>query len=383
MAEAEIDHNFCSSTILKWKGLWSENNCLTGENGKILAAFPISRCVILEAGSGQIKQMGAEAAANQSSGSSSHNGLNNAVGVPAHPNSRRLMAKMYRLNQILDYLDLENHIYSEAFWKAGLVPNQPKFCILLGKKFPERHSKLQLERVDKFALDIMNDSAKVYLQSLEPWIQPGCVGRGFVGYLGNKVSRIHFDKHANTLDESLLCVPSLNICRILWLGDLNYQIVLHYRLAKALIGMQNWRQLLKKDELQIKQRHGRVFDGWKERKISLPIHREGFVLLYQTSITRTPKNIKTGKSNSSHLFPTNHAVSAKGIQTTCQMYPVSTSHSKPGGSYFHMLGHPLCTSNKQEREQLSHIIPCSTFSKKKLRRLSVLESLRHVHSIFR
>lgn len=59
-----------------------------------------------------------------------------------------LMSKLYRLNQILDYPDSVGHVYSEAFWKAGVFPNYPKIGILLDKKFPEHHSKLQLERVE-------------------------------------------------------------------------------------------------------------------------------------------------------------------------------------------------------------------------------------------
>lgn len=58
-----------------------------------------------------------------------------------------LMAKMYRLNQILDYPDPVAHMFSDAFWKAGIFPNHPKLCILLSKKFPDHYSKLQLERV--------------------------------------------------------------------------------------------------------------------------------------------------------------------------------------------------------------------------------------------
>ncbi|KAK4440346.1 protein NAP1 [Sesamum alatum] len=114
---------------------------------------------------------GAEGPATQNSSSSSQKGLNMQWVYQLTHVAEGLMAKMYRLNQILDYPDLVNHIYSETFWKAGLFPNHPKICILLEKKFPEHHSKLQLERVDKFALDAMNDSAEVHLQSLEPWIQ--------------------------------------------------------------------------------------------------------------------------------------------------------------------------------------------------------------------
>ncbi|XP_042021312.1 protein NAP1-like isoform X1 [Salvia splendens] len=114
---------------------------------------------------------GAEGVTSQSASSSSQKGLNMQWVYQLTHVAEGLMAKMYRLNQILDYPDLVNHAYSEAFWKAGLFPNQPKICILLEKKFPEHHSKLQLERADKLALDAMYDSAEVHLQSMEPWIQ--------------------------------------------------------------------------------------------------------------------------------------------------------------------------------------------------------------------
>ncbi|KAK4487999.1 hypothetical protein RD792_003738 [Penstemon davidsonii] len=114
---------------------------------------------------------GAEGVANQSSSGSSQKGLNMQWLYQLTLVAEGLMAKMYRLNQILDYPDLVSHIYSDAFWKAGVFPNHPKICILLEKKFPEHHSKLLLERVDKIALDAMNDNAEVHLQSLEPWIQ--------------------------------------------------------------------------------------------------------------------------------------------------------------------------------------------------------------------
>nr|KAJ0223281.1 hypothetical protein LSAT_V11C200073020 [Lactuca sativa] len=101
----------------------------------------------------------------------SHKGLNVQWVYQLTQVAQGLMAKIYRLNQILDYPDSVNHVFSEAFWKAGVFPNCPKICILLSKKFPEHHSKLQLERVDKVALDALNDQAEVHLQSLEPWIQ--------------------------------------------------------------------------------------------------------------------------------------------------------------------------------------------------------------------
>ncbi|KAJ4975907.1 hypothetical protein NE237_001013 [Protea cynaroides] len=81
-----------------------------------------------------------------------------------------LLTKMYRLNQILDYPDSVSHVFSDAFWKAGVFPNHPRICVLVSKKFPEHPNKLQIERADKMALDALQNNAEVNLQSLEPWV---------------------------------------------------------------------------------------------------------------------------------------------------------------------------------------------------------------------
>lgn len=91
------------------------------------------------------KNAGSEGAVQSSGGA--HKGLNMQWLYQLTAVAEGLMAKMYRLNQILDYPDSVGNVFSEAFWKAGLFPNHPKICILLSKKFPEHHSKLQLERV--------------------------------------------------------------------------------------------------------------------------------------------------------------------------------------------------------------------------------------------
>ncbi|PKI70133.1 hypothetical protein CRG98_009465, partial [Punica granatum] len=103
--------------------------------------------------------------------SGSHKGLNMQWVVQLNEVAEGLMAKMYRLNQILDYPDPLSNMYSESFWKSGIFPSHPRICLLLAKKFPEHFSKLQLERVDKVAWDALHDSAELHLQSLEPWIQ--------------------------------------------------------------------------------------------------------------------------------------------------------------------------------------------------------------------
>ncbi|KAI9381541.1 hypothetical protein POPTR_015G124500v4 [Populus trichocarpa] len=107
----------------------------------------------------------------QSSCGGYHKGLNLGWVVQLTEVAEGLMAKMYRLNQILDCPDPVGQVFSEAFWKAGVLPNYPRICLLLSKNFPEHFSKLQLERVDKVALDALNDGTEVHLQSLEPWFQ--------------------------------------------------------------------------------------------------------------------------------------------------------------------------------------------------------------------
>ncbi|KZV28615.1 hypothetical protein F511_33826 [Dorcoceras hygrometricum] len=120
---------------------------------------------------GSRNKNGDESTTPQSSSGSSLKGFNMQWVYQLTHVAEGLMSKLYWLNQILDYPDSVGHGYSEAFWKAGVFPNHPKIGVLLDKKFPEHHSKLQLERVDKFALDSMCDSAELHLQSLEPWIQ--------------------------------------------------------------------------------------------------------------------------------------------------------------------------------------------------------------------
>ncbi|GMI73809.1 hypothetical protein like AT3G63240 [Hibiscus trionum] len=136
-----------------------------------------------------------------------------------------------------------------------------------------------------------------------------CVGRGLMGYLGNKGSiSISMSLHQTSFcfvcshltsgqkegDELRRNSDVMEILRktrfptvhgigdenspqtilehdrIIWLGDLNYRIALSYRSAKALVEMRNWRVLLENDQLRIEQRRGRVFEGWSEGKIYFP-----------------------------------------------------------------------------------------------------------------
>ncbi|KAG2545298.1 hypothetical protein PVAP13_9KG423365 [Panicum virgatum] len=140
-------------------------------------------------------------------------------------------------------------------------------------------------------------------------LKVSCVGRGLMGYLGNKGSiSISMSLHHTTFcficchltsgekegDELRRNSDVMEILRktrfpqvrgagyvkspetilehdrIIWLGDLNYRIALSYCSAKALVEMHNWKQLLEKDQLRIERRCGRVFHGWKEGRIYFP-----------------------------------------------------------------------------------------------------------------
>ncbi|XP_064961855.1 type IV inositol polyphosphate 5-phosphatase 7-like [Musa acuminata AAA Group] len=140
-------------------------------------------------------------------------------------------------------------------------------------------------------------------------LKVSCVGRGLMGYLGNKGSisismsfhRTSFcficshltsgQKEGDELRRNSDVMEILRktrfprvhrVCdekspetildhdRIIWLGDLNYRIALSYQSAKALVEMHNWRALLEKDQLRIERRCGRVFEGWKEGRIFFP-----------------------------------------------------------------------------------------------------------------
>ncbi|CAE6081831.1 unnamed protein product [Arabidopsis arenosa] len=140
-------------------------------------------------------------------------------------------------------------------------------------------------------------------------LKVSCVGRGLMGYLGNKGS-ISISMSVHQTSFCFVCshltsgqkegdelrrnsdvleilrktrFPRVNNAgddkspqtilehdRVIWLGDLNYRIALSYRSAKALVEMRNWSALLEKDQLRIEQRKGCVFEGWNEGTIYFP-----------------------------------------------------------------------------------------------------------------
>ncbi|KAI3499867.1 hypothetical protein L1887_35681 [Cichorium endivia] len=134
-----------------------------------------------------------------------------------------------------------------------------------------------------------------------------CVGRGIMGYLGNKgCISISFTLHRTSFcfacthlaagekegDETKRNLDVMEILRhshfpsncrnpvrhsperiiehdrIMWLGDLNYRLSLSYEEAKILLDDCDWDSLLEYDQLINEREAGRVFNGWNEGNIS-------------------------------------------------------------------------------------------------------------------
>lgn len=174
------------------------------------------------------------------------------------------------------------------------MPGQSSYCLVASKQM-----------VGVFLTVWVRSELREHVRNLKV----SCVGRGLMGYLGNKgsvsVSMLlhqtsfcfvctHLTSGEKEGDELRRNSDFMEIIkktrfppvqgikdekspetilehdRIIWLGDLNYRIALSYRSAKALVEMQNWRALLEKDQLRIEQRRGRVFQGWNEGRIYFP-----------------------------------------------------------------------------------------------------------------
>lgn len=138
-------------------------------------------------------------------------------------------------------------------------------------------------------------------------LKVSCVGRGLMGYLGNKGSiSMSMSLHQTSFcfvcshltsgekegDEIRRNYDVLEILkrtnfpqirkssaektpesilehdRVIWLGDLNYRIALCHGDTIALVEKNDWKALLEKDQLLIEQKEGHVFKGWNEGQIN-------------------------------------------------------------------------------------------------------------------
>ncbi|KAL9264946.1 Type IV inositol polyphosphate 5-phosphatase 6-like protein [Drosera capensis] len=178
--------------------------------------------------------------------------------------------------------------------EGHIPPRQSRYCLVVNKQM-----------VGIFLMVWVRKDLRDHVRN----VKVSCVGRGLMGYLGNKgsisVSMLlhqtsfcfvccHLTSGQKDGDELRRNSDVMEILkktrfpriremdddkapesivehdRIIWLGDLNYRIALSYRSVKALVEMQNWRALLERDQLRIEQKKGCVFAGWSEGNIYFP-----------------------------------------------------------------------------------------------------------------
>ncbi|ONK67842.1 uncharacterized protein A4U43_C05F4350 [Asparagus officinalis] len=142
-------------------------------------------------------------------------------------------------------------------------------------------------------------------------LKVSCVGRGIMGYMGNKGSIsismaiketafcfvcTHLTSGEKEGDEQRRNSDVMEILKrtrfpptnrfsrpfsfspdtildhdkIIWLGDLNYRLATACSETRELLQKNDWQALLEKDQLRIEQRAGRVFEGWEEGRIHFP-----------------------------------------------------------------------------------------------------------------
>ncbi|KAM3688949.1 hypothetical protein ACJW31_09G009500 [Castanea mollissima] len=141
-------------------------------------------------------------------------------------------------------------------------------------------------------------------------LKVSCVGRGIMGYLGNKGSisismtlyqttfcfvcthltsgekdgdearrnsdvveilkKTRFSHSSRGPEQPIPPDTILEHDKIIWLGDLNYRLAVGCGNMHDLLRKHDWEALLEKDQLRIEQRAGRVFNGWEEGRIYFP-----------------------------------------------------------------------------------------------------------------
>ncbi|KAM0948238.1 putative endonuclease/exonuclease/phosphatase [Dioscorea sansibarensis] len=185
-----------------------------------------------------------------------------------------------------------------------------------GQDLSDGNESANLEaRDDEFALAASKQMVGVFLCV---WVRSGLmphmrelrvsrVGRGIMGYMGNK-GAISISMALNGTTFCFVCThlasgekdgdelrrnsdvseilkrtkfpqsrrrsqspdTILEHNKVIWLGDLNYRLTTSSNDTHELLQKNDWKALLEKDQLRIEQKAGRVFRGWKEGKIYFP-----------------------------------------------------------------------------------------------------------------
>ncbi|CAI5478815.1 unnamed protein product [Closterium sp. Yama58-4] len=85
--------------------------------------------------------------------------------------ARGLIPKLYRLSRLVDLGPQDSPKPQDQVWKSGIVPEFPKLCTHLWRKFPEHPRNLQLDKVDRTALEVFASFGSHFQASLQPWYE--------------------------------------------------------------------------------------------------------------------------------------------------------------------------------------------------------------------
>ncbi|KAL4189027.1 hypothetical protein AMTRI_Chr08g163460 [Amborella trichopoda] len=212
-----------------------------------------------------------------------------------------------------DLLSLQDEMNAEEFGssKSNLNPhNEYSFSAMSPTQSLERHNEgkngyylaASKQMVGIFLCVWVRNELNQHITNLKV----SCVGRGLMGYMGNKGSvSISMTLHQTTFcfvcthltsgekegDEVRRNLDIMEILKktrfpqshpvfapptpdsildhdkIIWLGDLNYRLASSDGEMHALIQRNDWEALLEKDQLLQERKAGRIFNGWKEGKI--------------------------------------------------------------------------------------------------------------------
>ncbi|KAI3911556.1 hypothetical protein MKX01_035677 [Papaver californicum] len=221
--------------------------------------------------------------------------------------SRISFSDLISLEDELDKEDLERHSTSSS--NSDIEDEPSNFSVT--RKSPKSASSCYCLAASKQMVGIflcvwVRTDLNQYVSNLKV----SCVGRGIMGYLGNKGSvSISMTLHQTTFcfvcthltsgekegDEVKRNSDVIEILKktkfsqsqrvsgqpftpspvsilehdhTIWLGDLNYRLTFPPGDTDELLKNKDWETLLKKDQLMIEQRAGRVFKGWEEGSIS-------------------------------------------------------------------------------------------------------------------
>lgn len=242
-----------------------------------------------------------------------HEALNTNTGLPFNYNPTTTVDQYHQSTlkpraSFSDLLSLEDELGQQEFQQffntnltgsnpsSGLndsdAKRNPGFCLVASKQM-----------VGIFLCVFIRKDLRHHVSNLKI----SCVGRGIMGYLGNKGSvsismtlnrttfcfvcthlasgqkegdelkrnldvmeilkKTRFSRSFRTLGRP---IPPDNILgheKIIWLGDLNYRLSPTSDDVHELLQRNDWQALLEKDQLRLEQKAGRVFEGWEEGKI--------------------------------------------------------------------------------------------------------------------